>query len=1184
MADSSTLKKITLYSQILVILLVFVLMISASYLFTSKIEQEHLQEDARTALYDMQINVESNFQEAEVVLGSFAETIRLLILRRDADFASVSRYISDLPRYLSAKEKFESYVLDIFGVFDVFDNKMAVAFGKALPDDYVYTERPWYKAAIEANGATGVTHELFLDAVTNVYTITFVRRIFDDAGNPLGIVGLNLKFDRIKERLSKISSKHFDFAILTDGQQRIIYYSNDYAHHGKMLREMPYGIAALAYDLEQGREVFEREILNHKNGKCITFFKEFNNGWHIGIGVQKKEYYKSITQLALFLGLIGIVCAAALIILLLKIARARDKAEERMRLMLDSVPMCANLLTKDAKHIDCNQEAVRLFGLTSKQEYMERFYEFSPEYQPDGVLSREKSIETVNRTIRDGYCRLEWLHQKLDGEQVPCEITLVRVKHNDSFIVAAYARDLRELKAASAQVHESKQSLNMLTNVLNGLDIMIYVTVPDTGEILFMNDYMKKHYNIKGDCVGEICYKILQEGMDKKCAFCPCYKLDKEPSAIIEWEERSTLTKRVYHNTDRYIQWHDGRTVHIQHSADLTELFEAKEHAEQASRFKSQFLSRMSHEIRTPINAILGATEIQLQNEILTPDAEKALMVINNSGELLLTIINNILDLSKIESNKMELVSSEYEISSLISDTVQLNMMRQSSNPIDFELNVDENTPSKLIGDEIRIKQVLNNLLSNAFKYTNEGSIKFSVSAENLENEAEATLIFCVSDTGRGMTKEQISRLFDEYSRFNLENNYSVEGTGLGMSITRNLVEIMGGKITVVSEPDKGSAFTVRLPQKRSCGAVLGREQSQNLTRFRMDKTALVKRAQLIREYMPYGSVLIVDDVESNLYVASGLMSPYGLSIDTAKSGFEAIDKVENGKVYDIIFMDHMMPGMDGIEAVKRIRALGYTHPVVALTANAVVGQAEVFLANGFQNFISKPIDVRVLNNVLDKMIRDKQPPEVIAEARKRCYLAKAMKQNSDTIDPGLLAVFIRDVKKVLPVIESITKTADNISPEDLRLFTINIHAMKSALAYVGENALSAAAAKLETAARDGDTKIVSEETPSFLSGLNSLVQKFTLAEEEDHNACETEDENPELLVRQLSAFKSACVDYNNIEAKNILNELSANKWSRRTKELLAALSDHLLNGGFEEAAQRAQEYGDKDEQTAKTG
>jgi len=1171
MAESSTLKKINLYLQILVILLVFAFMIFATYLFTSKTEQAHLREDARTVLYDMQMSTESNFQEAEVVLGSFAETIRLLILRRGADFSSVSRYIYDLPSHLSSKEKFESYVLDVFGVFDVFDNQLAVAFDRALPDGYDYRERPWYKAAIEANGATGVTQELFLNAITDVYTITFVRRIFDEKGEPLGIIGLNLKFDRIIERLSKVSDRRYDFAILTDSRQRIIYYSNNSAYHGKMLREMPYGIADLATDLEQGAEVFEREIINHKNGKCVTFFKEFNNGWHIGIGVEKKEYYNSITQLALYLCQIGILGAGILIVFLLRITRARDRAQERMRIMIDSVPMCANLLTKDAKHIDCNQEAVRLFGLSSKREYMERFNDLSPQYQPDGKLSSEKSFEVLNRVFEEGHCRVEWLHKKLDGELIPCEITLVRVKHNNSFIAAAYARDLRELKAANAEVRESKQSLNMLTNILNGLEVMIYVTVPDTGEILFMNDHMKEHYGIEGDCVGQICYKILQDGMDEKCEFCPCFKLNKDPEAVIKWEERSTLTKRSYRNTDRYIKWHDGRTVHIQHSVDLTELIDAKEEAERTSRFKSHFLSRMSHEIRTPINAILGATEIQLQNEIIAPDIEKALMVINSSGELLLTIINNILDLSKIESNKMELAAAKYEISSLINDTVQLNMMRQSSKPLEFELHVDENTPAKLIGDEIRIKQILNNLLSNAFKYTHKGSVKLSVAAENEENKEKAVLVFNVSDTGQGMTADQVNRLFDEYSRFNPENNYSVEGTGLGMNITRNLIEVMGGQITVESALGEGSTFTVRLPQKRGCDTVIGKELARNLANFRMDKAALVKRAQFIREYMPYGSVLVVDDVESNLYVANGLMSPYGLSIDTVKSGLEAIDKVKSGKIYDIIFMDHMMPVMDGIEAVKHIRDFGYINPIVALTANAVVGQEEIFLANGFDSFISKPIDVRILNNVLNKMIRDKQSPEVVAEARRRCYLAKVRKESAETVDPGLIAVFVRDAKNIVPVIENTLKTADNISPEDLHLFTINIHAMKSALTYVGEAALSAKAAKLEAAAREGDKKTISEELPPFFNNLHSLVQKLTLAEDDDAN--ETQNEDTELLLKQLSAFKSACENYNNKGAKEILIGLCADKWSRRTKELLNDLSEYLLTGGFEEAAEKAKEY-----------
>ena len=415
----------------------------------------------------------------------------------------------------------------------------------------------------------------------------------------------------------------------------------------------------------------------------------------------------------------------------------------------------------------------------------------------------------------------------------------------------------------------------------------------------------------------------------------------------------------------------------------IEEIEEQRIEAENANKAKSAFLSKMSHEIRTPMNAILGITEIQLQNDSLDRDMRYAFNSIYASGDLLLSIINDILNLSKIEAGKMELVIDKYEIASLISDIVQYNIMRSGSKQIEFELSVDENTPLYLLGDELRIKQIMNNLLSNAFKYTAEGVVRLSVSAETREGD-EVVLIICVSDTGQGMTEEQINELYDEYARFNMETNRMTEGTGLGMSITQNLIRLMDGVISVDSEPGKGTEFTVRLPQSRVGPEVLSKEVADNLREFRTDNNMHLKRLQIKREPMPYGSILIVDDVPTNIFVARGLMASYELKIDSADSGLAAIEKIKNGAVYDVIFMDHMMPKMDGVEAVGIIRNMGYDRPIIALTANAVSGQAEKYRESGFDDFISKPIDIFRLNTILNEFVRDRQPPEFIVAVRRQ--------------------------------------------------------------------------------------------------------------------------------------------------------------------------------------------------------
>jgi len=498
-------------------------------------------------------------------------------------------------------------------------------------------------------------------------------------------------------------------------------------------------------------------------------------------------------------------------------------------------------------------------------------------------------------------------------------------------------------------------------------------------------------------------------------------------------------------------------------SVILWRITNSKKKVEEENKQKSDFLAKMSHEIRTPISAILGITEIQLQDQTLREDLREALGRIYNSGDLLRGIINDILDFSKIEAGKMELVPVKYYVSSMINDIVQLNKIQNENKPIEFKLEVDESLPAELIGDELRIKQIMNNLLSNAFKYTDKGEVSLSVTAEQARGglSTNATIVFKVSDTGQGMTPEQIQKVFNEYSRFNMEVNRTKQGTGLGMNITRNLVQMMDGSISVKSAPGKGTEVIVKLPQRaEGSGIVIGRKMAETLQQFKMNSAAQTEKAQITYDPMPYGSVLIVDDVETNLYVAKGLLAPYKLSIETAESGFEAIDKVKDGGVYDIIFMDHMMPKMDGIEATKILREMGYKGNIIALTANALVGQAEMFMNNGFDGFISKPIDVRQLNAALNKMIRDKQPFEVIDAARKQKTYGKV---DQKTLQPQFSAaqvkeVFVRDAEMAADKLETICR---NEAP------------------------------KSEQPGQDRDIDIIIAEIPKFTEALRKISEKL---------------------------------------------------------------------------------------------
>jgi len=429
-------------------------------------------------------------------------------------------------------------------------------------------------------------------------------------------------------------------------------------------------------------------------------------------------------------------------------------------------------------------------------------------------------------------------------------------------------------------------------------------------------------------------------------------------------------------NGDEFSRIYNSLSGIIEHKQRASEI------AEENSTAKSRFLARMSHEIRTPLTAVLGISEIQLQNPTISLVVEEAFAKIYNSSNILLSLVNDILDLSRIEAGKLETLNKPYEVASMVIDVVQMHLIYLGSKKVEFKVNTDESLPAYLIGDEIRLRQVLNNLLSNAFKYTDTGTVELSLKRLPHKTSGMITLQVSIRDTGHGMSPENLKSLTEEYTRFHEREYRLVEGTGLGMSIVYSLLQLMNGTIDIESEVGVGTHVLIHIPQEISGGEIIGREIAENLMSVDNLSSSLVKRVKFIPEPMPYGKVLVVDDIDTNLYVARGLLMFYDLQIETCISGREAIELIQDGQEYDIIFMDQMMPEMDGIEATKNIRKLGYLRPIVALTANALIGQSEIFLANGFDNFLSKPIQTVHLNGILNKYIRDNQSPEVLEAAK----------------------------------------------------------------------------------------------------------------------------------------------------------------------------------------------------------
>jgi signal transduction histidine kinase/CheY-like chemotaxis protein len=759
------------------------------------------------------------------------------------------------------------------------------------------------------------------------------------------------------------------YGIFMDENLNVFYYPESDII-GKNAKEIKGGFSLFADEVLKGIDIVEREAINYKDELTILFSSRLENGWVLCLTTPKAEYYSQLYFMMLMLIVLGTILAAVLIIILIRVDKTKNKLDDENRhkntllatieaereadkvtqLLLDAMPLCCMLWDENYNITSCNKETITVFQLSSKQEFLDRFYELSPEYQPNGRLTKELAAEYIKKAFEIGHLRFEWTHQTLTREPIPMEMTLVRIKHREKYIVAGYAKDLRKDNAMFNEMQKAQDDLR-----------------------------------------------------------------------------------------------------------------EARDAAEAANLAKTVFLANMSHEIRTPMNSIIGFSELAMDDEI-APTTREYLYKILDSAEGLLQIINDILDISKVESGKMELEHIPFDLNDILDYCQTVIISKAVKKGIHVYFYAEPSIDKKLIGDPTRLRQILLNLLTNAVKFTNTGTVKLSSTVKE-SNKDSITLYFEVKDSGIGMTKEQIAKVHEPFVQGDSSMTRKYGGTGLGLPITKNLIEMMGGRMDIESSPGIGSKF------------------SFNLTFDITEETNGQKSISIDKLEKPSfeGEILICEDNAMNQRVICEYLKRVGLKTVIAGNGKEGVDmvrgRVERGeKPFDLIFMDIHMPIMDGLEAASLINSLNIGTPIVAMTANILSTDKELYKRNGMPDYLGKPFTSQVLWRCLLN------------------YFTPIKKETvqENTIDEEELAVqhifqlsFVKENQKKFDDIANALKANDLILAHRL------VHALKGNAGQIGKTRLQSIAADVESTIKNGEKPVTEEQLNSLESEMNIVLKEL---------------------------------------------------------------------------------------------
>ena len=1192
-----------LYLQVLFVTLAFLAMIASSSFYVNDMLKNHLRRDATDQLAQTRLKIEAELIEAETKLSMFANSIRAMIVQGDsADM--VRKYILSMSKAGGSKTtgfKFDNF----YGYFDTFGGKLMHSADWKAPAGYDATTRPWYTAALAAGDKIAVT-SIFISQRLNQYIIAYSQRIFDEKGQPIGVVALNVPLDHFMRHIVAIRLTERSYGFVHNENMEILYHP-DPELIGKTVSSASKSSPLL--EAITGGHLFEHESLNYQGELSVAFSAQLNNGWCLHSVTPKAEYYQELRDMQLMLVTLGALLAAALSLILLRVDRARKKADEENRqksillatmekeqetenltqLMLDATPLGVICWYRDKHPISCNQAALRLFGLSNQEEYINNFHAFAPEHQPCGKTSKEMIVEVAHKTLEQGYNRFEWMHQKQNGEPLPCEVTLVPLRHKGDYKIFAYIRDLREHQHMMKKIEQRDHLLKtvnhaasvllatengggMLASIQAGMELMGRAVDVDRVEI-WQNEVIDgslhvvhKHewlsdtgqhktpvpigmhfpYSdlpewesrfLRGEHISGPISELSQDDQTFLRAFdvqavviIPLFLQDRlwgffslddcRKERTFSEEEIDILRSGGLLIANALLRNEMGRDIR----ASAVQLENALQEAQNANRAKSAFIANMSHEIRTPMNSIVGFAELALDADLSSGTREYLYRILENA-EGLLQIINDILDISKIESGKLELEYIPFDLYEVFTRCQTAIMPKAMENGITMHFYAEPSIGKRLLGDPTRLRQILINFLSNAVKFTNIGAVKLSAAIKN-STEKSVTMHFEVRDSGIGMTPEQIQKICEPFMQADSTTTRKYGGTGLGVPIAKNMIELMGGELIVESTPGVGSKF------------------SFDLTFDTIDVPADMPSSKIVFNAFEKptfdGEILVCEDNAMNQRVISEHLARVGLRIVIAQNGKEGVDlvrrRMENGeKPFDLIFMDIHMPVMDGLEAAPKIMALRTGTPVVAMTANIMSDDRELYKMSGMPDCVSKPFTSQDLWRCLMKYLT---PVDKSAVDKKEQSQADARLQRM------LQAHFVENYQTKSDEIRKALERDDRILAYRLA------HTLKSNAGQIGENRLRNAAADAEHLLKHGD---LPEEHISLLEAeLNAVLQQLALLP----NAAEA----------------STCRTIDAEQAQALLEQLEV-MLKNRNPQCLDLLDDIRAMPGAEELVQRVQDF-----------